>query len=430
MVAYSMFAPSIAALQSYSQSFDSVSENIANARTPGYKNSRIGFQESVVAASGSKVSSTFLGSEPFRQVLRTNEGVVIGTDNKFDAALTGHGMFVTSPSLTFTEQDLEFTDAGQFRPTLVGEVGVSEEVYLTDIKGNFVLGWPFDPATNTFNIDTNSTASLEPIRIDPDANQFDAVATTAARLIVNLPATAETGDTFDFDLPIFDGTGDDDGIADEQQVILSFVKTATNNTWDLTVSGGGGTVNTPAVQPVSVVFDAEGQIQSVGGTAGGDLPLDITWANSGATNTFTVDLDRSTQISNFSDQSDLFTNGNSDGSLSSVFYGDDGNVIGSFSNGLTRPLARFAVADFVEPNRLDLVGATHYRQSVNSGEIQLIDLANTDRVFFVAEALEESTTDIANEFTQLLVTQRAYSTAATNLRTVDEMMRTATELKS
>ncbi len=75
-------------------------------------------------------------------------------------------------------------------------------------------------------------------------------------------------------------------------------------------------------------------------------------------------------------------------------------------------------------------GDTHFKLGANSGTLQLVDLANTSRVTFSANSLEQSTTDLALEFSTMIMTQRAYSSAATSLKTVDEMVRTATELKS
>lgn len=429
MAAYSLFAPAVAAMRAQSVKFQSIGDNVANSSTPGYKAGQIRFQEMVVGRGSGNIGERLLGTQPQQQVFRDREGVVVGSTRSLDAALSGDGFFVTSTSFNQTDGTLEFTDAGRFSETLV-EQGGAEQVYLTDIKGNFLLGWPFDPTAGDFDIDTSSTASLSPIRVDQTGNSFEANPTTLAELSINLPATAATGETTSFDLPFFDGSGDDDGFSDTQQFIATFTKTATTNTWDMTLSGTDGTITAPAAQPISVVFDADGLIESVDGVAGSQIAVTANWNNSGVSNSFTFDLGGSTQYADAATQIDLRTDGNGQGSLSSVALGDKGNVIGTFSNGLQRPIARIAVADFIEPNRLFEAGLTHFKQGFESGDIQLIDLDNTSRVFFTGAALEQSTTDLATEFTDMIVTQRAYSSAATTLKTVDEMVRTATELKN
>lgn len=428
MVAYSLFSPAVSAMQAQSRAFQNISDNVSNSQTPGYKSGEIRFQEMVAGKNSGNRFNSLLGTQANQQIFREKEGTVVGSDRTLDAALSGEGFFLTSTSQNHSPQTLELTDAGRFDSALVLN-GTTEEVYLQDAKGNFLLGWPFDTTTNSFNIDTSSTAALSAIRIDQTGNVFDANATTTAQLSVNLPVTATTGETFTFDIPIFDGTGDADGVNDTRQVITTFTKTATSNVWDMTVSGTNGTVTTPAVQPVQVQFDANGALSQVGGTAAAPLPLSIDWTGPAVTNAFTLSLQGSTSFSNAVTQIDLRTDGNTDGVLSSVRFGENGNVMGIFSNGLDRPLARVAVADVVSPDRLLSAGQTHWRLGPNSGDINLVDLDNTDRVFFSGAAIELSTTDLGFEFTNMIVTQRAYSSAATSLKTIDEMVRTATELK-
>ena len=429
MVAYSMFAPAVSAMRAQSVGFQSISDNIANVSTTGYKAGRISFQETLSSGNDGNSFNTLTGTQAVQQVFRETEGVVTGTDRQLDAALSGEGFFITSTSFTPSDDSLELTDAGRFNQSLV-QNGTEEEVYLTDIKGNFLLGWPFDVTTNEFDIDLTSTTSLQPIRIDETGNFFGASATTTSSLSVNLPATATDGETYSYDLPIFDGTGDDDNINDTQQFIATFVKTAANNTWDLTLTGTNGTVNTPAVQPVSVVFDNNGFLESVNGVANTPLNISVDWANSGATTAFTFSLDGSTQFANVAEQIDLSTDGNADGVLTDVFFANDGIVEGVFSNGFSRPLAKVAVGDVVAPDRLLAAGETHWRLGPNSGSLNLIDPDGSGRVFFAPQALEASTTNLETEFSNMIITQRAYSSAATALRTVDEMVRTASELKA
>jgi flagellar hook protein FlgE len=429
MVAYSMFSPAVSAMNAQSLAFQNISDNIANSTTTGYKAGQVRFQEMVASKSKGSTFSNFLGTQANQQIFRDKEGVIYGTQRRLDAALSGSGFFITSPSLTPSDDTLELTDAGIFGESVVSNGG-AEEVYLTDLKGNYLMGWPYDVATETYSVDTTSTAGLQPIRIDPEGNVYDAVATTEGGLKVNLPGTAATGESYSFDLPVYDGTGDDDGFSDEQQLIATFVKNAAANTWDMTISGTGGTVATPAVQPVAVTFDASGNLTTVNGVANTPLDISITWADSGATNTMTLDLSGTTQYGGSVTQESITSNGSVQGQLSSVTLGKDGNVIGNFTNGLQRPIGRIAVGDVVEPNRLVRTGDTHFKLGANSGTLQLVDLANTSRVTFSANSLEQSTTDLALEFSTMIMTQRAYSSAATSLKTVDEMVRTATELKS
>ncbi|NMM46271.1 flagellar hook-basal body complex protein [Rhodospirillaceae bacterium KN72] len=429
MVAYSLFSSAVTAMRANSVAFGNISDNIANTTTTGYKAGQIRFQDMVGSKNAGSVSPQLMGTQAHQQVFRTREGVITTSGLDLDGAISGRGFFVTSTSVTPSDDTLELTDAGRFAGTLVTNDAGDEEVYLTDIKGNYVLGWPYDDSNNTFDIDTTNTSSLQPIRIDNEAATFPAEATTLASLGVNLPATAAAGDTYSFDMPIYDGTGIDDNLNDEQQLIATFTKVAATNTWEMTLSGTDGTVTAPAAQPLTMVFSPSGDLETIDGVATDEISVGVDWTLSGASNSVTLSLAGSTQYGNESDQLDLEVNGNPQGQLSNVFLGKNGNVVGVFSNGQQRPIARLALGNTTEPNRLLDSGNTHWRVGPNSGEIVLYDFENTSMAAFVPQAVEESTTELANEFTNMIVTQRAYSSASTALRTVDEMVRTATELK-
>lgn len=87
------------------------------------------------------------------------------------------------------------------------------------------------------------------------------------------------------------------------------------------------------------------------------------------------------------------------------------------------PLAIVRGPDLLEPRAGTLFAITE-----GSGALELKEADLTGQVNFVASALESSTVDLGNEFTRMILTQRAYSTAATAMRTVDEMVKTATDL--
>ncbi len=147
------------------------------------------------------------------------------------------------------------------------------------------------------------------------------------------------------------------------------------------------------------------------------------------TTPLSLDIADLTQFAGQGQITETDIDGNTDGALRDVFFGDGGRVIGEFSNGQERAIAQFALGDVVSPNRMKLVGETHFATNADSGELQLYDFATTSRADFVPSALEGSTVDFAQQFTDLIVTQRAYSSAATTLRTVDEMTQVAAQLK-
>ena len=74
--------------------------------------------------------------------------------------------------------------------------------------------------------------------------------------------------------------------------------------------------------------------------------------------------------------------------------------------------------------------ATSFAVSTTSGPIRLLEADQTAFANFTPQALENSTVVLADEFTKLIIIQRAYSSAAQTIQVIDEMFQIATRLKS
>jgi flagellar hook protein FlgE len=117
------------------------------------------------------------------------------------------------------------------------------------------------------------------------------------------------------------------------------------------------------------------------------------------------------QVNNFSQ------NGSAAGTLQSISVNDQGHVTGSFSNGRTVDLAQITLANFSGQDFLKKVDGGAFAQTAESG----VPLLNaTGRV--VGGSLEASNTDIADEFTKLIVTQQAYSANTKIITTGNQMI--------
>ena len=103
---------------------------------------------------------------------------------------------------------------------------------------------------------------------------------------------------------------------------------------------------------------------------------------------------------------------------------------GFFSNGQTRALYKLPVGVVPSADLLEPIDGTHFAVTTKSGDITLYDAAVTDIASFVPGALEQSTTDLATEFTRMIQTQQSYSTAIRAFTVAEEMMQTATRLKA
>ena len=115
-------------------------------------------------------------------------------------------------------------------------------------------------------------------------------------------------------------------------------------------------------------------------------------------------------------------NGAKFGNYSGVSIGSDGIVTALFDNGVTRPVFQIPVATFVNPNGMESLSGNVFIATDYSGEPTLRTAGSAGAASVNAASLEASTVDIGEEFTTMIVTQRAYSAAAKIITTADEML--------
>lgn len=414
MTGYGLFGAGISALRGQTEAFAAISQDISNLTTQGYKATDTQFAEIVHSSAGS-VFEQFSGMKSANRNLIEHQGSILSTNRALDVALVGTGFLVTN-----TLQDLsgenQLTRAGSLDRRVVG-TGGAEQVLLADQNGNFVLGWPSD-GLGGFTVGTD-ISSLQPIRIDSGGAASAAAATTSATIAANLPGDATTGANFDLSVGVFDDLGN------THTVLFDWTKNAAANTWDLVTSTADGTVT--AGTPTAMTFDDAGNI-----TAPTSLAVGITWTNpaTAAPSTVTVDFSNMTQFAGSFVPRTVASDGNPAGTLVDVSFNAAGEVIGQFSNGLTQGIAKLPVALVRAQNQLDVEGGTNFLLNPESGDVRLVEADQSDFAFFAPASVEESTVDLAREFSDMVVAQRAYSSAAKTVQVVDEMTQVATRLKA
>jgi flagellar hook protein FlgE len=113
----------------------------------------------------------------------------------------------------------------------------------------------------------------------------------------------------------------------------------------------------------------------------------------------------------------LNQNGAAAGQLQSIAVDNQGRIVGTYSNGRTVPLADITLANFNGPNNLKQLDGGAYEATADSGP----PLQNATGTI-VGSSLEASNTDIADEFSKLIVTQQAYSANTKIITTADTMV--------
>ncbi len=110
------------------------------------------------------------------------------------------------------------------------------------------------------------------------------------------------------------------------------------------------------------------------------------------------------------------------GNYTGVSISEDGIVTAIFDNGETRAIAQIPIATFVDANALEALTGNAYIETTSSGNATLRTAGEGGAGVISSNSLEESTVDIAEEFTDMITTQRAYSAASKIITTADSML--------
>ena len=145
-----------------------------------------------------------------------------------------------------------------------------------------------------------------------------------------------------------------------------------------------------------------------------------------------MDLRQLTQLSGNGnvELQNIEQDGLKEGILTSTFFDRSGTLYGKFSNNGTIPLYKLPLANFPAENKLQAISGNLFKYDPLAGQLDLRAVGSlASMAQIVTGALERSNIDLADQFTKMIVTQRAYSSSATVLRTADEMTQQARDLK-
>lgn len=180
-----------------------------------------------------------------------------------------------------------------------------------------------------------------------------------------------------------------------------------------------------------VNFNGDGTLNALPDNEGNtDIELsNINWGNGSELQNIDIDVSSFSQFS--SDYTVLFSdqNGAELGLRTGVEIDREGFVIAQFSNGATTRLYKLPLTTFANPNGLREVSGTAYTETEDSGEENLREAGTGGAGFLEPSTLENSNVDLADEFAQLIVAQRAYSAGTKVINTVDQMTQELLQLR-
>lgn len=409
-----------------------ISDNIANSQTLGYRRADAEFADLVLQQQSGAYSAGGVRAITFRDV--GAQGAPISTANPTDISIGGRGLLpVTDLSgalSTSADRELLLTATGSFH--------TDDNGLLRTDSGLFLLGWPADSSGSVGSPARDSGASLEPVRIN--LNQFSASPTTQIQLGLNLPASetvaGASGAPFNLPVDYFNNLGG----AETLRFTFTPVVPATgaSNAWSVSIIDEAGDPLTP-IAAFDVTFSTSaatgGSIASVTPGAGaaydpatGDItvttasgPLNVNIGSPGGGSPLT-------QLSAGFAPLAVTKDGAPIGNISTIEIDPAGRLTAVFDTGFRRTLYQIPVADVPNYRGLNARGNQSFSVSQNSGDVFFWDAGDGPVGETRGFSLSQSTTDIADELTDLIQTQRAYSSNAKIIQTVDEMLRETTDI--
>ena len=402
------FQHGLSGLNASSKNLDVIGHNIANANTTGFKASRAEFAEMVAASMGAGGGNNYgIGVEVAAVAQQFSQGNVTVTGNNLDVAINGNGFF----KVLQTDGSAAYTRAGNFKLDKTGD--------LVTNGGAQVMGFKVDPTTGT------STSEPQPLSF-PTGAPIQAKQTLGITAALNLDARTKDAastvpptprSTYGTSINVFDTQG----VA--IPVNLYFEKN-TSNTWDVFTDLTGPSIGT-------IAFDGNGQYTS---TTPSPLQVNVdpTVSNPNSPpGAWDVDIDfsKATQFGSKFAVADLTQDGYASGDLTSINISNDGMVMASYSNGVTRAEAQVALANFRNPQGLLAVGGNNWVESFDSGPAVMGKPGDGNFGALRSGALEDSNVDLTAELVNMMTAQRAYQANAQTIKTQDQVMSTLVNLR-
>lgn len=429
----------VSGLTANSSRLGTISDNIANSGTFGYK--RVESEFTSIVLNQTRVAGLYSAGGVRVSTMRVidEDGALITTTNPLDLAISGRGFL---PVTAAADLDNGMSDM-PFMMTRTGSFRADQNGNLRTDSGLVLLGWAVDSNGNVPLASRDTVGTLEPVRIQ--TNQASGDPTNRLSLGVNLPATETRVGSSGASLPLRVEYYGNLGTAEYLDFTFTPDLTHTegmSNRWTMTISDSA--IVSPRTNPIAsyrVTFDDS---QGFGGSISTVEPLNGSPAYSGATGYVTLNVGGGNidmfigmpgggaglkQLSASFAPTNIVKNGSPVGNLVSVEIDQDGFLRASYDTGFIKRLYQVPLVDVPNPNGLITTDGQSFKISPISGSFFLWDAGDGPTGNILGYARESSTTDVAQELTELITTQRAYSSNAKIIQTVDEMLQETTNIK-
>jgi flagellar hook protein FlgE len=404
----SSFSIALSGLTASSSDLDVTANNIANADTVGFKESRAEFAD--VYASGAVNLNTSVTGEGVRlasTAQQFTQGNISTSSSNLDLAISGDGFFTLQ-----SPQGIVYSRNGQFAEdsngNVVSSTGQALQVYPPLVNGGFNTG-----ALSDLNLQTAQSAPQ---------------ATSTGTVILNLPAGATVPAVAPFNptnsLTYNQSTSTTvyDSLGNAYPATMYFTQTAAPNVWAVNL-----TVNGTQVGAAQNLTFSNGGAQTV--PAGGGLTFaGYNPPDGGQAMSMNFNFGQTTQYGGAFGVTSITQNGYATGQLSTVAIDPTGIVSAVYTNGRSTELGQLAMANFPNPQGLKQLGDTNWSQTFTSGNVVQGTASSAGFGSIQSGALESSNVDLTTELVNMITAQRSFDANAQVITTANQESQTVIQI--
>lgn len=434
----------VSGLQNHQTRMDVIGNNISNVNTTGFKRGRVNFQDIISqTTSGAARPNEQRGGVNSKQVglgmsvasidtIHT-QGALQTTNKISDLAIIGDGFFVLRDG-----QEQLYSRAGAFDIDSEGNL-------VNPANGLRVQGW----SPNEEGV-INPAGDVGDLII-PLGSKDEAQATQEVEWKCNLDKTAPEGEIWEPTKIIYDSFGNPHTLQVSFQkdpelpnVWLATVAVNADGEEDMGLTVEGGDSN-----QFRLTFNNEGTLLSFADMEGNEVTEGALDVNIGfnipnaadedgapARQDFTLNLgelgstqDSITQFAgNFSTKA-FRQDGFQMGYMKTFTIDQSGMITAIYTNGNSRQVGQVALSTFINPGGLEKAGESSYKVSNNSGEPDFGPAFIAGKGGINAGMLEMSNVDLAEQFTDMIITQRGFQANSKTITTSDQMLQELLTLK-
>lgn len=400
------FQQGLSGLNAAAKSLDAIGNNVANSGTVGFKQSQAQFADvyanSLTGAGGSQIG---IGVQLATVAQQFTQGNISTTNNPLDIAINGNGFFRMD-----NNGEITYQRNGQFQLDrngyIVSASGANLTGYTANASGVLSTGAPAPLYVSTTSLPPQQSSEVT-AQLTLDSTKTPLV---SASFNQNDPTTFHNATS----VSIYDSLGN------AHTLQTYYVKTG-SGTWDVFASVDGAA----ATSVGTLTFNTNGALTTA-------MPLSTSVAvTTGATTPFNVDIDYTgtTQYGAPFSVDKLVQDGYTAGRLAGFSIGNDGIILGRYTNGESAVLGQVVLASFANPNGLKPVGNNMWTETAQSGS-PLVGAPDSGNLGVLqSSAVEDSNVDLTAELVNMITAQRVYQANAQTIKTQDAVMQTLVNLR-